>query len=54
MVFSEAQIAQCREQGYVAVPHFWRVREAAARQGETGRGRPGGEAALGGFTSASA
>ncbi len=37
MVFSEAQVAQFREQGYVAVPDFWTAREAAAMQAETER-----------------
>lgn len=37
MVFTEAQIAQFREQGYVAVPDFWTERETAAMQAETER-----------------
>jgi len=37
MVFSEAQVAQFREQGYIAVPEFWTAREAAAMQAETER-----------------
>ncbi len=37
MSFTEAQIAQFREQGYLAVPDFWTAREAAAMQAETTR-----------------
>jgi len=37
MVFTKAQIAQFREQGYVAVPDFWTAREATAMQKETER-----------------
>jgi len=37
MVFTKAQIAQFREQGYVAVPDFWTAHEAAAMQKETER-----------------
>ncbi len=37
MVFTEAQVAQFRERGYLAVPDFWTAREAAAMQAETER-----------------
>ena len=42
MVFTEAQAAQFREWGYLAVPDFWTAREAAAMQAETERLKQGG------------
>lgn len=37
MALTDAQIAQFREQGYLAVPDFWTKREAAAMQAEVER-----------------
>lgn len=37
MAFTDAQIAQFREQGYLAVPDFWTARETAAMQAELER-----------------
>lgn len=37
MFFTEAQIAQFREQGYLAVPQFWNSAEVRAMQAETER-----------------
>ena len=37
MTFTDAQVAQFREQGCVAVPDFWTAREAAAMQAELER-----------------
>ncbi len=37
MVFSDAQIAQFREQGYLSVPDFWTAQEVSAMQAETER-----------------
>jgi ectoine hydroxylase-related dioxygenase (phytanoyl-CoA dioxygenase family) len=37
MIFTDAQVQQFREQGYVAVPDFWGVREVAAMQAELER-----------------
>ena len=36
-MFNDAQIAQFREQGYLAVPDFWTAQEVAAMQAETER-----------------
>ena len=37
MIFTEAQIAQFRRDGYIAVPDFWTPQETAAMQAETER-----------------
>jgi hypothetical protein len=37
MKFSDEQIQQFREQGYLAVPEFWDAREVAAMQAELER-----------------
>ena len=36
-IFNDAQIAQFREQGYLAVPDFWTAQEVKAMQSETER-----------------
>ncbi len=37
MTFTDAQLAQFRTQGYIAVPDFWTAREVAAMQAEVER-----------------
>lgn len=43
MRFSEAQIQQFREQGYLAVPDFWTVREVEAMRAELDRLKSAGK-----------